>query len=226
MLTSKPTTLSELPSDERRKNLATNIKTNATTPYSDWNGKPCSPLFDRPGIKDNLPLQRAIIRLATEYADMLLLQDAVLDRGAKEDKMTRALIRKEFVTWTTHALDSIEKSLRNEISANQNPSNYTDEHINKHSSEIMAAVIKLSLVTKSKLNGKAYIPGDIPSAFGLKSIPIYMESYVTSYAKLKGDETQLKRFAQQELVDINTAVKKTEIPVKSSSLPKATHRPK
>lgn len=224
MLTSTSPPLSELPPNERRKNLAANIKTNATTPYSDWNGKPCSPLFDRPGIKDNLHLQGEIIRLSTEYVDMLLLQDAVLDRGAKEDEMTCSLIRKNFVTWTTHALDSIKKSLSHEISANQNPSNYTDEHINNHSNTIMAAVIKLSLVTKSKLNEKKYTAGDIPSAFGLESIAIYMESYVRSYAKLKGDQAQLISFARQELVDIDTTVKNSEIPVKSSSIPKATRR--
>ena len=129
--------------------------------------------------------------------------------------MIQSLIKKEFVSWTTLLFDSLKTLASDDILANPNLLNDTDRYIKVSTHNMMAAIIKLSLVTKSKLNAKKHFPGDIPSAFGLESIPFYMEAHVNSYTKLLADETLLTSYAKQELANIKAAVRNSEIPVQS-----------
>ena len=215
MITSKPTPLSDLPSERRREIIANEVRTNATTPYSGTDGKLCLPLFDHPGIRDNTFLQQEITRIATEYVDMLLLQDNAQARNT-EWAPIHTQIKRELVTWSTHAFDLLVSLFSsNEISTDLNLSKVTDEAPKDYAHDMLAAIIKLSLVTKSKMNTKRYYPGDVPSAFGLESVADYRESSIDTYSLCLAKNTLLTEYAKKELDDIKAAVRNSEIPVQS-----------
>jgi hypothetical protein len=206
MITSKSTSLFDLSPERRREIIAEEVRANATTPYSGTDGNPCSPLFDHQGIKDNMRLQQEITRIAAEYVDMLLLQDDA--RARRPDTAPiHAQIRRELVTWSTHAFDSLLSLLKShEISTDPNLRKITDKEQERSARDMLAATIKLSLVTKFKMNEKRYVQGNVPSAFGLESVAYYREASIEAYGPCLSDENDLNKYAEIELDYIEVAV--------------------
>ena len=188
--------------DERRKKIEEQVRKFATEPYFvDIEGvlTPMVPLFERAGIKSSPKLQQEIIRLTTEYVDMLLIQDTIRQSSDAKQGL-QLLTKKEMVMWGTRSLEIfnrfkpelIQHGIERITSLSEGERDVLnkEERLDRGKMVLINSMVRLAMVTKEKINGVSIKVGDIPSALGFDIASCY---YVDSTKETKPDIEKTKK---------------------------------